>query len=519
MSTEGGNPNILLIIADDLGKDLVDITGTGFDRTMRVITNDGSGNITGQLPNLSLCLRNGVNFTHAWAQPACSPTRASIYTGLHPWKTSVGSPVGNPELDTTISLATLPEVLPSEYVSGLFGKWHLGDGAATSPIEHGWDKHVGTLKGVVPSYYAWPVLNSDGIYDQAIAPYSTEYVTTATAREATDWINAQDADTPWFATIAFHTPHSATGTDKFEAPPAGTTGLTSAPIGIDTTGDHYRVNLMTQNMDYTIGEMLGTVTGGTITPIDRSQLENTIIIFIGDNGSDVLVATEEEKTFIFEGSVSVPMIIADGNAVMAEVNGESASPRFLHYQRRGSTTQAMAHVIDIYATVLGLVDPNAHTNASNTDSVDLSEYLTTPIVVWSNNRGPGRPPIDPTNPNDFPTPPFDLPTFTIVEGRESNFAQWYTAGIERATIRNNDYKLNFDRDPNTGDYSYALYRFEEGVIPGREDDGSATDIYDDALNGIDVEAQDNLNQLLDELINNYQANNNTDESSPFPDPR
>lgn len=76
MSTTG-NPNILLIIAGDLGRDVVNITDTGVNRRMQVITNDGTSDIEGELPNVSLFLRNGLYFGQAWAQPACSPTRAS----------------------------------------------------------------------------------------------------------------------------------------------------------------------------------------------------------------------------------------------------------------------------------------------------------------------------------------------------------------------------------------------------------------------------------------------------------
>ena len=185
MSTLGGSPNILLFIFDDLGQDVIrtgiflpgqdvfaippiDPEPVPFPRRMEVVTYDGSVQITGALPNLSLLLRNGVYFQQAWAQPACSPTRASIYTGLHPWKSGVGSPTGTPELDPSVSYTTLPELLPNEYISGIFGKWHLGERDGTRPTDHGWDKHVGTLSGVLPEgtppdntgYIDWEIVDS-----------------------------------------------------------------------------------------------------------------------------------------------------------------------------------------------------------------------------------------------------------------------------------------------------------------------------------------------------------------------
>ena len=86
-----GKPNILFMIADDLGQDLVQESGVGSTRILEVVTCDENGvEIRGRLDNISLFFRNGLAFKQAWAHPACSPTRASIYTGVHPWKHGVG---------------------------------------------------------------------------------------------------------------------------------------------------------------------------------------------------------------------------------------------------------------------------------------------------------------------------------------------------------------------------------------------------------------------------------------------
>lgn len=102
-------------------------------------------------------------------------------------------------------------------------------------------------------------------------------------------------------------------------------------------------------------------------------------------------------------------------------------------------------------------------------------------------------------------------------GRLYNFSQWYTAaGEKRATIRNSRYKLNYDA-ANAPD-EYALYRYEDGKIPGREDRNNAEaadNIYADATSGTDQDALANLNALLDELITHYRRN----ETESFPDPR
>jgi len=108
VATQASTPNILLLIADDLGEGNTNITGSGTSRAIQVHTIDSSGtDILGAMPNVSRLLRNGLYFSGAWAHPACSPTRASIYTGLHPWKNGIGSPMGNPRLDSSSGFTTL----------------------------------------------------------------------------------------------------------------------------------------------------------------------------------------------------------------------------------------------------------------------------------------------------------------------------------------------------------------------------------------------------------------------------
>jgi hypothetical protein len=507
MSTHGENPNILLCIVDDWGQDSVEV-GRLFlsqqnvamrsiiPKQIRVVTNDGTVQITGALPNLSLLLRNGVYFQQAWAQPSCSPTRASIYTGLHPWKSGVGSPI-NPQLDPLFSSTTLPTLLPRKYVSGLFGKWHLGEQVLMRPTDHGWDKHVGTLNGVLddgippdpPGYTNWKIVDSDNGYTPAP---TTDYATRRTVKEAGAWINAQDPATPWFVTIAFHTPH-----DPFHIPPYGydtaTAGYSNPPT------DDYMFNVMTQNMETNIGRLLGIVGGGgpaalDFEPISQGQLRNTVIIFMGDNGSPTEVATQEEKTYVYEGSVRVPLIIADGQAVVNEINSEAIAPRFLHLSKLDTENHLMVHAVDLYKTIAGLANSSS-SFPSNTDSWSLLNMLGSWPLVQAR-----LPQVDPN--------PLEL-------FRPYNFSQWYTTGQniqKRATIRNNSYKLNYD---DAASPPYSLYRYVDGEIPGREDDGTADNLYDDARSGADQDALDNLNVLFDELINHYQPNE-TDSFPPLP---
>lgn len=432
-------PNILLIIGDDVGKDITSITGTGAARTLNV----SNGGIVNPLPNLSLLLRNGLNFNQTWAEPACSPTRAAIYTGTQPWRNGVGNPGGLSKLDA--HNMALPRVLPQGYHSGLFGKWHLGSSSPNLPTEHGWDKHVGTLEGVVGSYFSWGKCNSDDWdypYDQSgqAPPTRTEYLTTDTVKEAATWIRRLDPDAPWFATIAFHTPH-----DPLHAPPEGHN------LGTPTT-PQAQFNAMVQNLDYNVGRLLGSVQA---LPIPKAQLENTIIIFVGDNGSDDPIAVFEEKTEIYEGGIRVPLIIADGRAVVQEMEGATVAPIYLDPDKLNTSTAHMVHVVDLFRTITtlaGVPDPALPT-AARVDSRSLVDLCCL--------AGPQK------------------------EARVFNFAQYYENGAARqklATVRDHAYKLNCQLNSTVTPPppTFQLFKYIGGEIPGAEDVATAPDIYPQA---------------------------------------
>jgi len=471
-------PNILLLVADDLGQDVVDIETSGSNRWLYVHTVDAGTHIVQVLTNISVLLRGGVYFEQAWAHPACSPTRAAMYTGLHPWKSGIGSPSNEPELLASTALKTLPEQLPSEYACGLFGKWHLGRQFGTRPTEHGWHRHIGTLDGVLGqngnnddnAYTNWLLADSANGY---LPTRTSEHATSLTVKAAANWINGLSDDTPWFATLAFHAPHA-----PFHVPPQN---------GIDpqTPGNQdspaYKFNVMTQHLDYSIGQLIGREATIDFDPISRDVLENTVIIFVGDNGSPSEVAREEAKTKIYEGGIRVPMIIADGALIRND------TPNHLGADRVDTSTDELVHLVDLYATIAALAGTRKRRLPDNIDSVDLAELFET------SERTP--------------------------ENRSYNFSQYYTeSGTALATIRNHKYKLNFDlsRSPQ-----YSLYRYEEGEIPGIEGlpkgvNGGrqrAEDLYMDAILERDPVAAKHLALLHSELQRSYKR----DQAKEFPD--
>ncbi len=499
MSTDG-RPNILLIIADDLGEDVVVNTVVDGKRSLAVSTNNGA--VLGPLPNLGLLKRNGLRFSQAWSQPACSPTRASIFTGLHSWRHGIGSP-NRHDLRATDTLKTLPQMLPDEYVCGLFGKWHLGDERGTRPTDHGWDRYQGALGGAfneggsTNSYDSWPRVDSATGYLEG--DLEEMHATWVTVRDAGTWIEeivALDASTPWFVTVAFNAPHS-----PFHLPtlPTEWGGASwgyddDVPTVINQNRNPFMFNAMTQNLDANVGRLLGSVSGGIagqldIPAIDEGQLENTIIIFVGDNGSPEAVAPREAKTEIYEGGIKVPMIIADGQAVGQELASETVAPRYLSADKIDRSSNQPVHLVDLCATIATIADESGEGLPDDLDSVDLGPLFTEPS---------SQPLI-----------------------RQFNFAQYFSGDTKRATIRDLDYKLNFIDDGETS--SYSLFRYEGTRIPGSEipgngpDDpeGNAPDLLEEAASGDDPDAAVHLHSLVTELMANYRLDD-ADERFPLP---
>ena len=279
------SPNILFIIADDLGKDAIN----GFSE----------GSIKPNTPNIDAIRNTGICFSNFWTNPTCSPTRASIITGKYGYRTGVKA-VGD---DLSISETTLQEYISNqtnnEYASAIIGKWHLsGNNSAINPETFGIDYYAGLVRGAVDDYYQWQ-LNESGNTSQ-----NSAYITEAFTDLSINWINQQSK--PWFMWLAYTAPHT-----PFHAPPSNMHSQGSLPTysnGLDPI-PYYMAAI--EAMDFQIGRLLDE--------IPEDERNNTIIIFIGDNGTPNQVAqspysSSTVKNTLYQGGINVPMFIS-GNSV------------------------------------------------------------------------------------------------------------------------------------------------------------------------------------------------------------
>jgi arylsulfatase A-like enzyme len=195
-------PNIVLILNDDMGYSDLGCYG---------------GEV--QTPNLDRLAAGGVRFSQFYNTARCSPSRASLLTGLHPHQTGIGVLTYNmgPEGyagDLNRRCVTIAEALkPSGYRSYLSGKWHVANNLRQPtdswPMQRGFDEFYGTIIGA-GSFYDPNTLTrgNENIEHEAKAPGF--FYTDAISDNAVDMIRRHrqaHADKPFFQYVAYTAPH------------------------------------------------------------------------------------------------------------------------------------------------------------------------------------------------------------------------------------------------------------------------------------------------------------------------
>jgi len=273
-------PNILLIIADDMGKDAT--------------SSFSEGSIKPSTPHINKIKSDGLSFNNYWVYPTCSPTRASMITGKYGYRTGVKIAGDGIDASETILQKYITQETNNAYSTALVGKWHISKGTANvNPETFGLDYYAGLISGAVMDYYSWD-FSEDGS-TRTETGYTTEVFTDL----AINWVNSQTK--PWFLWLAYNAPHT-----PFHAPPAGTHSQEDLPEYDGGDPMPYYMAAI-ESMDYQIGRLLDNI------PAD--ELENTIIVFMGDNGSPGQVAQRpytrtSSKGSLFQGGINVPLYVA-----------------------------------------------------------------------------------------------------------------------------------------------------------------------------------------------------------------
>lgn len=307
-------PNILLIVADDLGYNDLGIVGNKDVKT----------------PNLDQLAKEGVRFTNFYVTASGStPSRGSLLTGRYPQRNGTyelfrnnrvddGHVYGAYEYSTSPEMilgmdvreVLFPEILQQKgYKNGIFGKWDLGQLKRYLPLQRGFDQFYGFSNSGTDYYnherYGVPSMyrnNERTEEDKGI------YSTYLFEREALKFIE-ENKDNPFFVYLPFNAPHSSPSFDPkikeqyIEAPPEY---VSMYPKG-STIKEEQKRNYMAavSCMDNSIGNIVHLIDSLDIA-------NNTIVIFFSDNGGGGISSNSPlsgHKGTMWEGGLRVPCII------------------------------------------------------------------------------------------------------------------------------------------------------------------------------------------------------------------
>jgi arylsulfatase A-like enzyme len=308
--TSTRHPNILLILADDLGYGDLGCYGQKQIKT----------------PYLDHLAGEGMRFTSFYAgSTVCAPSRCALMTGLHTGHTTIR---GNASVPLGPGDRTLAEVLRSAgYRTGLVGKWGLGDQGTTGvPQKQGFDEFVGFLNQThAHDYYPDHLFRFDRAhgYDGQVALTENVggkrglYVQDLFTSAALNFIRINKADEPndyrpFFLLLAYTIPHA--NNEEGRRSGNGMQVPTDAPYSDQSWPQTERNKAaMITRMDADIGRILAKLK-------DLKIEENTVVLFTSDNGPHQEGGVDPKffsssgplrgiKRDLYEGGIRVPLIV------------------------------------------------------------------------------------------------------------------------------------------------------------------------------------------------------------------
>ncbi len=283
---QGRRPNIVLVMTDDQGYGDLSCHGNPVLRT----------------PNLDRMHAESVRFVDFHVSPTCAPTRASLMTGRHEFRSGVTHTIMERER-LSLKAVTIAQVLKSAgYSTGIFGKWHLGDEPERWPDKRGFDEmfihgaggigqtYPGSCGDAPNNSYFNPAILHNGRFVK-----TKGYCTDVFFRQALGWIQQQGKrGQPFFAYITPNAPHAPlVCPEEYRKPYLG-----KVPDDVATFFG------MVANIDQNMGRLLDCLRKWNLE-------QNTLVIFMTDNGGTAGVKVfnagmRGQKVTPYEGGTRVP---------------------------------------------------------------------------------------------------------------------------------------------------------------------------------------------------------------------
>ncbi len=403
--TPGGRPNIVLIMADDMGFSDIGCYGSEINT-----------------PNLDSLAAGGLRFTQFYNAARCCPTRASLLTGLYPHQAGIGHMVGNkgyPAYQGYLNnrCVTIAEALKlGGYRTLMSGKWHVGEDRPHWPTDRGFDKYFGLISGGA-NYFDITKAKAKGVKRRMAAddqPYTPPkegfYITDAFSNNAVKFIDTYGRnDKPFFLYLPYTAPHwplhawpediarykgkykegwdklrrqrharmveMGLISEKWKMSPRDTDARLWADVKdkelLDLKMAVYAAQI--ERMDHGIGKVLARLK-------EIGAWDNTLILFLADNGGCAEggpVGFDNRKNGLPPGGVDSYMSygLSWANASNTPFRrykhwvheGGIATPLIAHWpaviKKGGLLTHQPGHIIDIMATCLdaaGIEYPRRH---------------------------------------------------------------------------------------------------------------------------------------------------------------
>ncbi len=329
-----GAPNIVLIVADDLGYGDLSITGRSDYRT----------------PVIDQIAHDGALLTQAYSSaPVCTPSRVALMTGRYPARYTAGlyEPLTTQAVGLEPRPATLARLLRNAgYDTALVGKWHLGLLPQFHPQRHGFDEFYGFLgAGADYNSHADVVTRTVSHFQDGGKPIRVEGYLTDLFTDRAVRIVKQQRRKPFFLSLQYNAPHW-----PWQGP-----GDQPYPdtLGTSAGGSPETYARMMRSMDEGIGRILEVV--------HRRRLErDTLVVFTSDNGGERfshMGPFSEGKLTLREGGIRV-----------------AAVARWPGVIRAGSRCEQVCVTFDLTATAAGLAGARAD-SAAPFDGIDLMPAL------------------------------------------------------------------------------------------------------------------------------------------------
>ncbi len=323
-ATGSGRPNVVLVVADDLGWNDVGFHGAEI-----------------KTPRLDALARTSVVLNQFYVFPTCSPTRAALLTGRNPSRFGILGPLGlDPKTSLPLETVTLADCLnDAGYATGHVGKWHLGPTFDFGPRRQGFQSAYGYLHGQIDQFkHHYKTLDKSWFRDDEFIE-EPGHATDLLANEAARFIE-QHREQPFFLYLCFSVPHY----------PLQEYDVWIQPYEKTIEHKDRRLNAAAvTHMDDAIGRVLDT--------LDRTGVrKQTLVIFTSDNGGQKdWLATDYRGEHGPNERLGDNRPLRDWKGSVYE--GGIRVPALVHWQGqlKPSVCNSVLCATDIFPTVAGLI--------------------------------------------------------------------------------------------------------------------------------------------------------------------